>query len=323
MSEQVLGTNPTTLYTFGDSILDCGRYNPHGITPAGLLIKNDDGLFPEFRGRELAARGTVQLEHRAVDGARVGHLALQVQGLKVNEPAIAMVTIGGNDLLAGLAADPGPGIDAFALALERFAASLPIRPLLLGNVYDPTMGDDARNFLGIDPRLARASLRRMNDAIAAVASRHGRLVDLHAHFLTGDPSWFTQIIEPSLRGASEVRRCFLEAIESLSASAGDSWGLRCMTRWRSLSVGPWRAIRQSDRPWIPAPRDYPLGLGSADLRLPSTCRGPLAWPTSSEVFDNLVHRSARSIQESSQDLVPGGSLHPRLKSQAHRSTRLR
>jgi hypothetical protein len=41
------------------------------------------------------------------------------------------------------------------------------------------------------------------------ASRYGVLVDLHAHFLTGDPSWFTRTIEPSLRGASEVRRCFL------------------------------------------------------------------------------------------------------------------
>jgi acyl-CoA thioesterase I len=38
------------------------------------------------------------------------------------------------------------------------------------------------------------------------------LIDLHAHFLTGDPSWFTQIIEPSLQGASEIRRCFLHEV---------------------------------------------------------------------------------------------------------------
>ena len=109
------------------------------------------------------------------------------------------------------------GIDGFARRLEEFASALPIRPLFLGNVYDPTLGDDSRNFVGIDPQLARANFRRVNDAIAAVASRHGFLVDLHAHFLTGDPSWFTQIIEPSLGGASEVRRCFLEAIEPLVA----------------------------------------------------------------------------------------------------------
>src|SRR5207248_1660995 len=46
----------TTLYTFGDSILDCGHYNAHGVTPGGLLVRNDDRLFPEFRGRDLATR---------------------------------------------------------------------------------------------------------------------------------------------------------------------------------------------------------------------------------------------------------------------------
>jgi len=50
------------------------------------------------------------------------------------------------------------------------------------------------------------------------------LVDLHAHFLTGDPSGFTQTIEPSLTGASEIRCCFLRAIldseEALQAPSG-------------------------------------------------------------------------------------------------------
>jgi hypothetical protein len=137
--------------TFGDSILDCGRYNEHGVTPGQLLVRNDDGLFPEFRGRDLAPRGAARLEHRAVDGSTVEALPAQARGLAVTEPAAALVTIGGNDLLAGLIVDSGPGIDAFA----------------------------------------------------------GALVDLHAHFLTGDPSWFAYTIEPSLRGASEARRCFL------------------------------------------------------------------------------------------------------------------
>ena len=37
----------TSLVTFGDSILDSGRYNPYGVT-RGLLVNNDDGLFPQF-----------------------------------------------------------------------------------------------------------------------------------------------------------------------------------------------------------------------------------------------------------------------------------
>lgn len=203
----------TTIYTFGDSILDCGRYNEHGVTPGELLIANDDRLFPEFRGRDLRSRGRARLVHRAQDGATVEDLPAQARGLDVQGDAIALLTVGGNDLLSGLVVDHGPGVAVFAEALDSFVRSLPIRPVLLGNVYDPTFGDDSRNFLGVDPALARTNHQRVNEAISRTAARYGRLVDLHAHFLTGDPSWFTSTIEPSLIGASEVRRCFLQAIE--------------------------------------------------------------------------------------------------------------
>ena len=46
-----------SLYTFGDSILDCGHYNRYRVTPGGLIVANDDALFPEFRGRNLSTRG--------------------------------------------------------------------------------------------------------------------------------------------------------------------------------------------------------------------------------------------------------------------------
>jgi hypothetical protein len=202
----------TTLYTFGDSMLDCGHYNAHGVTPGALIVRNDDALFPEFRGRDLASRGPARLEQRARDGATVEDLPAQALKRAPEGPAIALVTVGGNDLLGGLIADRGPGIAAFARALDRFLAALPVRTVFVGNVYDPTFGNDAMNFTGISPATARANHRRINEAIADTAGRHGRLVGLHAHFLTGDPSWLVMTIEPSLRGASEIRRCFLAAI---------------------------------------------------------------------------------------------------------------
>ncbi|MCC2693446.1 SGNH/GDSL hydrolase family protein [Nodularia sp. LEGE 04288] len=198
-----------TLYTFGDSILDCGRYNEFGIHPGQLLIQNDDRLFPEFQGQDLVSRGPARLEHRARDGATVESLPSQAQGLRVEGRAIALITIGGNDLLRGLIQDTGVGIATFANALATFVQQLAIRPVLLGNVYDPTFGDDRRNFLGVDPAIARKNLQRMNSTIQAIASRYGQFVDIHAHFLKGDPSWFTSVIEPSLEGASQVRRAFL------------------------------------------------------------------------------------------------------------------
>ncbi len=198
-----------TVYTFGDSILDCARYNEFGVHPGQLVVRNDDRLFPEFKGQDLLSRGPARLEHRARDGATVEGLPSQTRGLRVEGRSVALLTIGGNDLLTGLIADRGSGMDAFTRSLERFLEALPVRPVLIGNVYDPTFGDDSRNFLGVDPALGRGNHRRVNEALAALAARYGKLVDLHEHFLGGDPSWYTLTIEPSLRGASEVRRCFL------------------------------------------------------------------------------------------------------------------
>ncbi len=203
------------VYTFGDSILDCGRYNVHGIHPAGLLVRNDGLLFPEFVGRDLQSRRAVQLEHRAVDGATVAGLVSQARGLTAGfkaQPSLALLTVGGNDLIRGLAADTGTGMREFERSLSTFLESLPIWPVYIGTVYDPTFGDDSRNFLGVAPALARANLGRINAILRELGSRYGRAVDIHAHFLGGNASWFTNTIEPSLIGASEVRRVFLEAM---------------------------------------------------------------------------------------------------------------
>ena len=202
-----------TLYTFGDSILDCGAYNAYGVHPGQLLVRNNDKLFPEFRGKDLQSRGPARLQHQAVDGATVDSLARQAQRIPRDEAGLALITVGGNDLLRGLAADHGNGIKRFEATLRQFLEGLTIRRIVLGTVYDPTFGDDSRNFLNVEPRLARSNFRRVNQVIGSLAARHGRLADIHAHFLKGDPSWFTRTIEPSLIGASEVRRAFLFAIE--------------------------------------------------------------------------------------------------------------
>jgi lysophospholipase L1-like esterase len=201
-----------TVVTFGDSILDCGHYNQYGVHPGQLIVRNDDRLFPEFKGIDLASQGEAHLEHRAVDGARVGGLPSQARGLHVEGPAVAMITIGGNDLLGGLVTDRGPGVRQFEQALEEFLRQLPIRPVLVGNVYDPSFADDNQNFIGVEPKIARENHRRVNAILAEMGDKYGALVDLHAHFLKGDPSWFTHTIEPSLTGASEVRRVFLPHI---------------------------------------------------------------------------------------------------------------
>ena len=202
------------VYTFGDSILDCAHYNIHLVDPGKLLVRNNDDLFPEFRGRDIASKKKTKLEARAYDGSVVDDLPEQVDGLVVDGPAIALLTIGGNDLITGLLDDRGPGVEEFGRKLGAFLEGLPIRPILIGNVYDPTFGDDSRNVYGVDPVRGRENHRRVNAVLAELAGRYGALVDLHGHFLRGKLDWYTRTIEPSLIGASEVRRCFLEIIEA-------------------------------------------------------------------------------------------------------------
>jgi acyl-CoA thioesterase-1 len=203
----------TTLFTFGDSVLDCGRYNEHGLDPGQLLVRNDDRLFPEFRGRDLRSQGPAWRVHRATDGATVDHLGRQALRIGPSDGrAVALLTIGGNDLLAGIAAGGPRDVATFRRTLIAFLDALPIRPVLVGNVYDPTFGDDRRNFLPVPPAAARAQHARLNEVLREAGERYGRAVDLHAHFLRGDDRWFTRTIEPSLVGASEVRRAFLAAL---------------------------------------------------------------------------------------------------------------
>jgi len=131
-----------------------------------------------------------------------------------------MVSIGGNDLIQALPSLSDAELDAFPRlvrgALERLAHA----KLFVANVYDPSFGDDSNNFLGVDPGIARRAHRRVNEILAAETARVGGcLVDLHSHFLSGKPSWFTRQIEPSLVGASEVRRAFLDEIVRTNAAA--------------------------------------------------------------------------------------------------------
>ncbi len=72
-----------TVLTFGDSILDCARYNEYGVHPGQLILRNDDHLFPDFRGNDLLSFAFAQLDHRAWDGSRVEDLPRQALGLRL------------------------------------------------------------------------------------------------------------------------------------------------------------------------------------------------------------------------------------------------
>ena len=70
---------------------DVGQDLAIQLDPGQLLVRNDDALFPAFRGHDLASRGPATLVHRAQDGARVDALGRQAAGLAVPRDAVAIL----------------------------------------------------------------------------------------------------------------------------------------------------------------------------------------------------------------------------------------
>jgi lysophospholipase L1-like esterase len=203
------------------------------IGAASQLFKNDDTRWPEFRDRDLTSRSPgVKLRNLALDGATIDDVIteeLARLGHDSNDPGILVtLTIGGNDLLSALFA--GGRLDqAVRRIMERYTElvetireELPNATLVLTTVYDPTDGTGILPGLEGYGRLPLEYLDRFNDHVRTTAASSGRteLADVHQHFLAHGVTapeadrwyWNRSMIEPNARGASEIRRVWVEAL---------------------------------------------------------------------------------------------------------------
>lgn len=195
-----------------------------GLGAASLFHRNDDHHWPEYRGRDLVTRfPSIEVTDLTADGATtedVVHRQLPRVAAS-NDETIVTVTAGGNDLLMNLRNPMAPSglvdgilarIDTIVKQLQR---KLPGGRILIGTVYDPSDGMNVLN----GERLDREAewLARLNDAIRSLPGV--TIIDIHRHFLghgltaPANERWYWSglIFEPSARGASEVRRLWLEA----------------------------------------------------------------------------------------------------------------
>lgn len=208
---------------------------------ASLLHQNDDELWPEFRDRDLATRQPrLRILDACMDGATIGHTAdFQLPDIGEQlDSAVRVVTLtaGGNDLLGGVYYDIGglgrvveESIRGYGDLVERIARRFPAAAIVLTTVYDPT--DGTGNLPGLSELVGELPLELLdtfNDAVRELAARVDRclLADVHHHFLGHGLQaaeqerwyWNTSLIEPGARGASEIRRVWLEALET-----ADQW----------------------------------------------------------------------------------------------------
>ena len=202
-----------------------------GLGAAALLFANNDEVWPEFTGRDLQSLfpGSELLE-LASDGATIPNVEWQLQRARDVDARIATLTIGGNDLLEAFATsrtdrDMSQQVDHIMSDYEKIVSAVreaaPGATLILTTVYDPT--DGTGRLPGIDAVLPVRYLHTFNDHVTETAGRltKTRVADVHSEFLghgvTAPPDerwyWPQSMIEPSMKGASEIRRLWLESLE--------------------------------------------------------------------------------------------------------------
>lgn len=216
-----------------------GRLGPDETREVGassLLHRNDDHVWPEFAGDDLAQRiRGLRLRNACADGGTIGDvLGRQIPALPDDvrgAARVVTVTAGGNDLLGslferGFEALPratANGIERYDRMVDAVRRSFPTAVVVLTTVYDPTDGTgDLPGLSGVLGLLPLEHLDRFNDAVRRAVKRHADVVlaDVHAHFLghgvSASPAdgwyWHPNPIEPGGRGASEIRRVWLEAL---------------------------------------------------------------------------------------------------------------
>lgn len=213
-----------------------GEVAPLGA--ASLFFQNSDQRYPEFAGRDLSTRfaGITRL-NLAEDGATIGDVfGFQLPAVQAADtPTLFTLSAGGNDLLSAFANKPDPALletvvrdiaDAFEFLVESLRRTRPDSAIIVTTVYDPS--DKTRTIPGFFDAagpLPLESLHALNDRIASIAHATPRcaLADVHTHFqghgVTAPEAerwyWRRSFIEPGLRGASEIRRLWLDALATM------------------------------------------------------------------------------------------------------------
>ncbi|MFA6209993.1 MAG: SGNH/GDSL hydrolase family protein [Candidatus Obscuribacterales bacterium] len=215
-----------------------GRGGRETIGAAALFYENDSQLFPDFTGRDLKTLiAAIQIKNLTFDGATTVDL-LEQERLK-NVPrfdgkTLVTLTIGGNDLLQvmgrkarGEQVDLARSIDdiskRYKEVLTAIRKKVPNSVIILNTVYDPTDGTGILPTSSplFESELPIKYLHLFNDFIRQCAAAPLLLGDIHKHFEghgafcgSADNFWYWKPspIEPGYRGASEIRRLWLEAI---------------------------------------------------------------------------------------------------------------
>jgi len=205
----------------GDSI--SGDFFPGKTKGAASQLYSNSPITPEFRGNDLlTVNPDCRFYDETIDGNTSGNLLRLIDSILPPERSgktLVTLTIGGNDLVLGLMNRSEPnnlGIDQTEDNIYRIVDKLQSQyldlTLVVGTIYDPD-----NNISGlIVPDGVSDSINEFNSRIKAIGDTSEILIgDIYQHFITNsDATWYIYPYEPSAIGASEIRRVFLESLQT-------------------------------------------------------------------------------------------------------------
>jgi lysophospholipase L1-like esterase len=202
---------------------------------ASLFYRNDEARWPEEIGNDLVSRfPAIEYENFAMDGATIGDVfGEQLPRLAASEePTLLTLTIGATDLFSAFANKPKTSLvdriakdvaEAFEFVVDSMRRTRPNSLLILSTIYDPS--DRTARVRGVfdEPGTVRLhALDSLNESIRTVArGTPGVLLgEVYGHFLGHGVTapeadrwyWRRSPLEPNARGASEIRRVWMEAL---------------------------------------------------------------------------------------------------------------
>jgi lysophospholipase L1-like esterase len=202
---------------------------------ASLFFRNDEAHWPEEIGNDLVSRfPAIEYENFAMDGATIGDVfGEQLPRLTPSEePTLLTLTVGATDLFSAFGNRPKKSLvdriahdvtEAFDFVVETVRRTRPSALLILSTIYDPS--DRTGRIRGEFEEAGTIQLRALdslNDSIRRLANGTPSvlLAEVYGHFLGHGVTapeadrwyWRRSLLEPNARGASEIRRVWMEAL---------------------------------------------------------------------------------------------------------------
>jgi lysophospholipase L1-like esterase len=202
---------------------------------AALFYRNDEAHWPDEIGNDLVSRfPAIEYENLAGDGATIGDVfGEQLPRLTPSEePTLLTLTVGATDLFSAFSNRPKPSLaehiakdvaEAFEFLVDAVRRARPSSLLIVSTIYDPS--DRTGRVRGIFDDAGSLQLRALdalNESIRKIATGTPGvlLAEVYGHFLGHGAMapeadrwyWRRSLLDPNARGASEIRRVWMEAL---------------------------------------------------------------------------------------------------------------